>query len=224
MPATTTITPLGPALIAIINKTMTPAVRGRLIAQHASRVIAEVSARNVAVLGGAVATRIIVDGVVGAALTRAQRHVRVEFFDIWPPILNHALEFAMQRSPEDSGEYKDSFEILVDGAQVEPEDFARIPASATAWLVNRAPYARKIELGHLKMTVPPHVVEAVEQSVRRKFGAVVKTRTEFIELPNGYVLKGRFRRGRGKNARNKLRPDTQRGAKMTYPGISFRLI
>src|SRR5437016_450655 len=100
MPVTLEFKPIAPCLFAMVNEAQLPALRGRVIAEYTQRAIAEATATNLAVLGAAVATRVIVDGIVGAALAQAQGRVRVEF-DVWPPILQFALDVAVQKSPED---------------------------------------------------------------------------------------------------------------------------
>jgi hypothetical protein len=44
-----------------------------------------------------------------------------------------------------------------------------------------------------------------------------------VTLPNGYILKGVFKRGVRPNSRTKLRKDTMAGAHMTYPAIRMSM-
>jgi len=48
---------------------------------------------------------------------------------------------------------------------------------------------------------------------------LVTAQRSLIPLPDGYVLKGRFRRGVCQFARRRLRPNTAAGSQMTYPAL-----
>jgi hypothetical protein len=59
--------------------------------------------------------------------------------------------------------------------------------------------------------------------VMSKFGNMVTARRMMVPLPNGYVLKGHFRRGVRQFARTKLHRDTAAGSQMTYPALSLSM-
>jgi hypothetical protein len=138
-------------------------------------------------------------------------------FRWWNEIIEFALQSLVERSPEKSGKYKQSWFVMTPGGRV--KNFGEIPLNADVILCNDKPYSRKIDVGHMRMSVPPGVVEDVRKMVLSKFGNLVTVRRTMIPLPNGYVLKGRFRRGYRQYARTKLRRDTQAGAQMTYPAL-----
>ena len=135
----------------------------------------------------------------------------------WREIVEFALQTAVERSPEKSGDYKKSWFIMTPGGGV--KSFDDIPINSTVVLTNNRPYARKIDVGHMRMTVPPGIVEDVRRAVMARFGNFVIAKRTMIPLPGGYVLKGHFRRGYRPFARTKLRPDTMAGAQMTYPAL-----
>ncbi|MCP1741717.1 hypothetical protein [Bradyrhizobium japonicum] len=138
-------------------------------------------------------------------------------FHWWREIVEFALQTAVERSPEKSGDYKKSWFIMTPGGVV--KSFDDIPINSTVVLTNNRPYARKIDVGHVRMTVPPGIVEDVRKAVMARFGNFVIAKRTMIPLPGGYVLKGRFRRGYRPFARTKLRSDTMAGAQMTYPAL-----
>ena len=138
-------------------------------------------------------------------------------FHWWREIVEFALQTAVERSPEKSGDYKKSWFIMTPGGVV--KSFDDIPINSTVVLTNNRPYARKIDVGHMRMTVPPGIVEDVRRAVMARFGNFVIAKRTMIPLPGGYVLKGHFRRGYRPFARTKLRPDTMAGAQMTYPAL-----
>ncbi|MGE0290269.1 MAG: hypothetical protein AB7P16_28640 [Bradyrhizobium sp.] len=141
-------------------------------------------------------------------------------FSWWKLVINFALEELGKASPRLTGRYQASHVVMVGGRTVDPA--SDIPAEAEVMIINTQPYARKIEVGHMRMTVPDGVYEAVRSKVVRRFGGEagpVQVRKRMVMLPGGYVLKGRFRRGYKSFARTKLRRDTKAGQPITYPAL-----
>lgn len=138
-------------------------------------------------------------------------------FRWWQEIVEFALQTLVERSPDKSGTYKQSWFVMTPGGRV--KSFDEIPLNSDVILCNSQPYSRKIDVGHMRMSVPPGVVEDARKAVLSRFGNFVTAKRTMIPLPGGYVLKGRFRRGYKQFARTKLRKDTQAGAQMTYPAL-----
>lgn len=138
-------------------------------------------------------------------------------FRWWNEVIEFALQTLVERSPERSGRYKQSWFVMTPGGRV--RGFGDIPINAEVIICNDQPYSRKIDVGHMRMSVPPGVVEDARRAVMSRFGNLVTCKRTMITLPNGYVLKGVFRRGYRQFARTKLRKDTQAGAQMTYPAL-----
>jgi hypothetical protein len=142
-------------------------------------------------------------------------------FHWWNEIIEYGLEVLQKRSPVRTGRFRDSWVPMVN-KQVQT-DYSKIPIGAEVLLVNTQPYARKIEVGFMNMRVPPGVAEDSMATIRRRFGNVVEIKTTFVTLPNGYVLKGVFKRGIRPQSRTKLRKDTSSGADQTYPAIRMSM-
>ncbi|PDT77184.1 hypothetical protein [Bradyrhizobium sp. C9] len=138
-------------------------------------------------------------------------------FRWWQEIIELALQAAVDRSPEKSGDYKKSWFIMTPGGIV--ANFDSISINSTVILTNNRAYSRKIDVGHMRMSVPPGIIEDVRKMVMSRFGNFVTAKRTMITLPGGYILKGRFRRGYRPFARTKLRSDTAAGAQMTYPAL-----
>ncbi len=145
----------------------------------------------------------------------------VYIFNWWRDIIEFGLSALVDRSPERSGRYKRSWFAMVNGTPV--SDYDRIPPSAVVYLTNNQPYSRKIEVGYMEMSVPPGVVEDCALTVKRRFGNTFDIKATMITLPNGYILKGVFRRGIRPQSRKKLRRDTMAGAVMTYPSLRLEM-
>jgi len=123
-----------------------------------------------------------------------------------------ALQLCKERSPVRSGRYRDSWVVVVEGKPWSG-DVADVPDGKQVMIVNPQPYARKIDTGAMKMSVPPGIVEAVRQSIQRKFPTVNAARA-FVTVPSGlldnapYILR---RNGRAK--------DRAAGKAITYPAL-----
>lgn len=53
-------------------------------------------------------------------------------------------------------------------------------------------YSRKIDVGHMRMSVPPGIVEDVRKMMLAQFGNMISARRTMIPLPGGYVPEGAF--------------------------------
>lgn len=142
-------------------------------------------------------------------------------FSYWQPILAFTLAELEKRSPRQSGSYIGSHVVMV-GSQVMRPD-AEIAAGEEVSVVATVPYARKIESGFQKVSTGEAVFQDVRRKVQSQFGRAVDVKFRMVYIPNGYILKGRFRRGRKEFSRKKLQRDTQAGARMTYPAIVMNM-
>ncbi len=145
-------------------------------------------------------------------------------FSYWKPIIEFALDFLRKRSPVLTGKYQGSHVVMV-GSQILRPD-AEIGAGETVHIVATVPYARKIEVGHMRMSVPDGVYADAGRAVKQRFGGrngAVIVRNRNIEIPGGYILKGVFTRGYKPGARKKLGKDVAAGTRMTYPALELRM-
>lgn len=139
----------------------------------------------------------------------------------WGDIVQFALQYAIERSPIKSGRYRKSWFVMVDGNPT--SDFRNIGRASRITIVNDQPYHRKIDVGHMRMSVPPGVVEDTRRAVMRIWGNLITAKRTMIQLPGGYTLKGHFTRGIRPYARRKLQKDTKAGSKMTYPCLVLEM-
>lgn len=142
-------------------------------------------------------------------------------FHWWNEVLEYAVETLQERSPVRSGRFRRSWFVMVNNQPV--VDYSQIPIGAEVIVTNDQPYSRKIEVGYMQMSVPHGVAEDSMAKIKRRFGNVVEIRKAMIKLPNGYILKGVFRRGIRPQSRTNLRRDTMAGAEMTYPALIFKM-
>lgn len=168
-----------------------------------------------------------VDGVAGASEDAVKpngvivyRYQRIE------EAVLAAMDVLRQVSPVASGAYRDAHTIFVNGV-AQLDRLPTMTADDEVTITNLAPYARKIEVGHMKMKVSgsDHVYQHAQQVVAGRFGNQVKVTFEMRPAPNGdgYVLKGRFSRGQVPQSRKRLAKDTRAGAALTYPTLVFSL-
>ena len=127
-----------------------------------------------------------------------------------------AVEQAMRLSPVRSGRYRRAWCVVVDG-RVWTQDLARIPAGSEVMVLNPEPYARKIDTGGMKTSVPPGIVEAARQIVQRQYPNIQAER-QFVTIPAGvipgapWILRQNHGRSRSRSA----------GQPITYPALVLK--
>jgi hypothetical protein len=107
------------------------------------------------------------------------------------------------------GLYRDSHMLFIDGRNV-PDAKSWQPGQVIH-ISNPEPYARKIELGTMKISVPPHVYEQAAQIVSAQYGDVASVQFLFMPVRFGSVRsmpmrtrrQGRPRRATGAAARQR---------------------
>lgn len=142
-------------------------------------------------------------------------------FSYWQEIIAFALDFLKRRSPVLTARYQNAHQVML-GSQFVSADIDIAPDEEVT-IVNTRAYSRKIEVGFMRMSVDRGVYQDARKAVMGKYGQVVDVRFQMITIPNGYVLKGRFRRGFRQYARTGLKKDTAAGQPMTYPSITMRM-
>jgi hypothetical protein len=142
----------------------------------------------------------------------------------------YALTYAINHSPEKSGRYRASWFLLVNGQPFTGADLRDIPLGAEVVLSNFQPYHRKIDVGGMRMSVAPQIVEQTRQAVLRRYPSITAER-KFITIPGGYVLQRHgVRSGLHYDKKRKtyarLHPpqvsgeaDRRAGQVMTYPSL-----
>jgi hypothetical protein len=109
--------------------------------------------------------------------------------------MTRAVEFALETlraaSPVGSagdkhpGLYRDSHTVFIDGHVV--KDMSAWRPGQQVNIANPVPYARKIEAGRLKLSVPNHVYETAAQVVAGQFGNSVLVKFVFMPVRFGDV-------------------------------------
>lgn len=106
-------------------------------------------------------------------------------------IAQFVLQTLRDRSPVGSGAdkhpglYRDSHMLFIDGHNV-PDAKNWQPGQALEFS-NPVPYARQIELGTMKISVPPHVYEDTAPLVAARYGNSVNVQFVFMPLRFGSV-------------------------------------
>lgn len=127
-----------------------------------------------------------VDGVEGAVEEAVRANgVIVYDYERMSEIVQYAMEVLFDLSPVDSGRYRTSHEIYIDGLGA--GDLKNWAPGMEVAITNRQPYARKIEVGHMTMTVPG--TDMVYQRARRKllarFGNLVDVQFTYRAIVEG---------------------------------------
>lgn len=129
-------------------------------------------------------------------------------FSVMDQVVEYALAFLRQRSPVLTGAYRASHYVMVRGVRTAPE---AIPPGAEIWILSDLPYARKIEVGAMRMSKPPKLYEDATNAVRKRFGGVVDVGIQFVFVPWAWRLK----RDQGRRGR-------RRGDPVTFPALILR--
>lgn len=107
-------------------------------------------------------------------------------------VVRFAMETLFKLSPVLSGAYRNAHTLFVSGAAV-PDLKDWKMGSGPVHIANPLPYARKIELGRMKMRVPKssHVYQQAAGIVSRRYGNVAKVAFGFISVSGAALMRGR---------------------------------
>lgn len=132
-----------------------------------------------------------VDGVVGAR----EEAVRVDgtiayTYHRLEEIVRVAMDTLFELSPVLSGEYRMGHTIFVDGAAA--PNLKEWNGKGELMIANVLPYARKIEVGKMRMRVPgtDHVYEQAAYVLARRFGNAVSIFFTYRGIVGGAAIKG----------------------------------
>ena len=183
-----------------------------------------------------------VDGREGAREETTRPGGAVEYrFNSWDKIIRESMLQLAMASPMDDGDFVRAWTLAVNGKPW-TGDYEDIPLDADVTIVNPLPYARKVEVGAMRLSVPKHPVERARLRLMKMFKNVFFNKT-FIFLPSSfavlgyetpYILKGRyhdpvfiagrrqraFKSGRLFHAPGKSQ---ERGQQVTYPALDISL-
>lgn len=215
------VEPISTAVDLIVSDTLSLEAQKKAVAQFARARLAEVQQQHRQQFGHEPDYTRAVDGRLGAMEEEVNVPGRIVYaFSVWRPVLQFTFDILRRWSPRRSGRYQRSFVALLNWDEI--DIMARgIPDNAEIIVVNTQPYSRKIHVGAMKMSVPPGLFETAKLEIQRQFRGVVRARVTFIQLKDGYVLKGRG--ARGLNPRSARARRVAAGQPMTYPAIALRL-
>ncbi len=186
-------------------------------------------------------TRIAVNGAEGVAEESVKPPGPIVYvFLNWRLIIEHALEALVRNSPHKTGAFQRAFVVISGGRIV--TDYDAIGPNDEVIITNSLPYVRKIQVGAMKMSVPPRLFEKGRAAVFSRFGRqMLAAEVTFLNMPSGihadipYILKGHqrvraaarsqfssaFREGRTTLARRK---DLEAGQPLTYPALILNMV
>ncbi len=226
---------------------------GRDIRLASAGMSGEAMARELATFAKAELRRVIREGIaspiyqtfVNGAEGVAEESVKppgpiVYVFLNWRLIIEHALEALVRNSPHKTGAFQRAFVVISGGRIV--TDYDAIGPNDEVIITNSRPYVRKIQVGAMKMSVPPRLFGKGRAAVFSRFGRqMLAAEVTFLNMPSGihadipYILKGHqrvraaarsqfssaFREGRTTLARRK---DLEAGQPLTYPALILNMV
>lgn len=185
MTVTTRVEPIARTIQMLVDESLGPEARGRLLAEFAEEEFARADAENRQAMGRAVPHRTFVDGVEGRAVATVSADGTVVYaWQLVDDLLAWVAGELERSSPKKSGTYAASHILFADGVEV-PEG-GPVPDATEYAFLNAQPYARKIERG-LSPSAPEGVYEAVAVLARRRFGNIASVKFSFRSLPSGAV-------------------------------------
>lgn len=177
---------------------------------------AKVVKGQIARAGIAPGSKMLVDGEAGRPLERVKIPggiVRIDYDYRWEAALR-LREILQRNSPVESGEYRASHVILIDGQEVTPgRTSPTLAPRAELIVVNTTPYSRRLEVGTKRagrpfvIDVEPRIYERSAREAKATLGKLARFRPTYIRLAGGYRLKET-------NGRNQ-----QAGSEITYPAV-----
>lgn len=127
-------------------------------------------------------------------------------------------DWLMENSPAISGEYRESWFAIINGATVawDALEGAWKPGDEI-WISNDQPYSRMLEVGKKRFTVPLHLTHKAVVNGNRRFGNLVRLRDTFIDLHGegsgrAAEVPWILRRSQGRKGRRK-------GDPINYPAV-----
>jgi len=122
----------------------------------------------------------------------------VSAFDYRREIAKVALEELRKASPVDSGAYRDSHMLYLNGGEIDQLPMILGPGDDIA-ITNPVPYARRIEVGKTKsgrafvLKVEPNVYErTLKRIILPKYRNAANLTFGYLTLPSGHIVKGKL--------------------------------
>lgn len=174
----------------IVERSLQPAARQKLVAEAARRALAQAQAQNARVLGAVPDHETFVDGRPEAALesVNPDRGQILFKFELASDIFQWIDEQLIIHSPvgdtPKSPEYNRSHVFFVDGEASDPAGGVR---GETFIFLNTVPYARKIERG-LSDQTPEGVYEVVSVLAQRRFGNIARITFGYRSFQAGTIV------------------------------------
>lgn len=185
-----------------------------------------------------------VDGREGASEDSVEAPGPILYvFSWWRPIIEFALADLIKRSPRRTGRFASSFIVIANDRVV--TDFDTLAADAEVIITNYQPYARKVQVGAMIMSVPPAIFDSTRSAVVKQFGSGRNGfgfSVQFLSIDAGvhplipYRLRGQYaarynaqraRLGRGEAVPHSQRPrrrkDLDVGQPITYPALIMNM-
>ncbi|KQS84127.1 MULTISPECIES: hypothetical protein [unclassified Rhizobium] len=131
----------------------------------------------------------IVDGQIGAPEEAVKHDGRIVYqYSRIQEVVDFAIATLIDKSPELSGAYKNAHRLYLNGHPV--ADLSGYQSGDDVMITNTLPYARKIEVGAMKMRVSgtSKVYQQARRIVMGRFGNMVKVEFTFRAVIGGQAV------------------------------------
>lgn len=177
----------------LIDSRLSPQARSLRFAQFAYQKIAETDDQNRRALGSVPPRTVTVDGRLGAPLdsVKPDNGVIVAEWRLVGDVVAWIADTLKQRSPVQSGQYKNHHILYADGVEVLASDDP--PVAKEYIFLNPLPYSRKIEIGKTEsgrdfvIQVQNRIYERTADDASKRFGNIAKIRFTYQAAVGGQL-------------------------------------
>jgi hypothetical protein len=198
------IEPLGPAIEALIDRTLSPKAQTMAFRKFAEKEIQKADNINRTALGRIPEKVIYVDGRISDTLEglKVPGSVVVEY-EIVSDLVEQIMIYLRRTAPVLTGRFRDTIWIYADGVRV--TDPAQTVGASEIIIAPTVAYARKIERGQGKF--PGKLFENAAKYAQKKFrGGGVSVKFTFADIIGGGTHLGRWAQKRpGRNRHQQAR-------------------
>lgn len=210
MPIRVRVEPLGPAIEAIIDRTLTPKAAKKHLMEFAMKEVAKADRQNQQALGRIPEKAMYVNGKLVSSLAEVTvPGTLIIEYEVTSDIVQQMMTYLRRESPFLTGRFRDSIGIYADGVRVATPE--QVIGAEEIILVPTVAYARKIERGQGKF--PGKLFENAAKYAMKKFrGSGAKFKFSFADVTGGDTHLGRWARKRTNRNRHQVARDRRNPA------------
>lgn len=210
MPIRVRTEPLGQAIEALIDRTLSPEAAKKQLIDFALKEVAKADRQNQQALGRVPAKAIYVNGKLARSLSEVTvPGTLIVEYEVTSDMVEQMMAYLRREAPFLTGRFRDSIWIYADGVRVATPE--QVIGAEEVILVPTVAYARKIERGQGKFQ--GKLFENAAKYAMKKFrGSGAKFKFSFVDVVGGDTHLGRWARKRTNRNRHQVTRDRRNPA------------